>query len=446
MNIVQLANFIVDFLLALWFFRPIKPYPGRSTAKTVLSLLLFAFLIPIYLNAFDYNGGVLDTILRFVLRTAVYTIYVHSAKGRSWGISLCIAAIAWLTFTAGNNILLTPMLMPLRFKELAFSQSYIINYVICELLEFAFYFVIITLVSRLTPLDAIRRIPPARVQVLSAMTIIEIYVKLTLARLNPTTITEYETALTVYPFIMQFLALAALVFFERYMFSRTQQEQQHMNELAARYRVEYAQASRDADSSIRRLHHDLNNHLNTILRLSGDNARLDAYVQKLLEDGLEDYESLVSTGNSLLDGLISAKIRRARKESISVSANVDFRDGGFLADADICTIFGNALDNAIEAGMQVKDPDKRSLLIRCGSAGESLNITISNYFEGELKRESDILLSRKTEAGHGLGLSSIRSAVKNYGGVMAVSADDLHNFILTISIPIPETAETSASK
>ena len=151
---------------------------------------------------------------------------------------------------------------------------------------------------------------------------------------------------------------------------------------------------------------------------------------------------MTDTGSSLLDGLLSEKVRRANRGGVDLTVNVDFRQGGFLNDMDLCITFGNALDNAIEASLKVEDREKRGVLVKCGPAAGNLVITVTNYYEGDLKRSGGVLLSSKSGPGHGIGLASIRWTAERYGGVMTAEADGFRNFVLSVLIPIPDEDTT----
>ena len=140
----------------------------------------------------------------------------------------------------------------------------------------------------------------------------------------------------------------------------------------------------------------------------------------------------------MIDGLLSEKMRRASEADIAMSVAVDLRNSGNISDMDLCTIFGNALDNAIEASLKVKDSSLRSIMVRCQDQAGSMVLSVQNYFEGSLRRVGQEIATSKSEPGHGMGLSGIRRAAEKYGGIMTSTTDEYHNFILTVLIPLPQ--------
>jgi sensor histidine kinase regulating citrate/malate metabolism len=103
---------------------------------------------------------------------------------------------------------------------------------------------------------------------------------------------------------------------------------------------------------------------------------------------------------------------------------------------DICTIFGNALDNAIEYEQQIEEEEKRLIHVSLFAQKGFVMIRFENYFEGELKLEGDLPITTKQDTYyHGYGLKSIRYAVQKYDGVVNVAQKE-NWFELKILLPI----------
>ena len=76
---------------------------------------------------------------------------------------------------------------------------------------------------------------------------------------------------------------------------------------------------------------------------------------------------------------------------------------------DVCSIFGNALDNAIESVMKTEDKEKRLIHLTVSKVKSFVMIRVENYFEGELKMDDGELVSTKTDKDfHGYGIKSIK--------------------------------------
>ena len=151
---------------------------------------------------------------------------------------------------------------------------------------------------------------------------------------------------------------------------------------------------------------------------------------------MEAYESYQHTGNEYLDIVLRDKAKAAREKGIDFTAVTPFADGGFLAPLDISTLFGNALDNAIESVRKIADPDKRLIHVSVQRQKGFLRIRIENCFEGKIRFENGMpVTSKKDSAFHGYGTKSIRRIAESYGGSMTIHTEG-DWFELRVLIPL----------
>lgn len=197
---------------------------------------------------------------------------------------------------------------------------------------------------------------------------------------------------------------------------------------AARER-DYLQARIADETRLRQVYHDLKNHLLLLGQGEGGAAQAMAADLRRQIEGVEDY---LHTGNTALDVILRDKARLAREKQIDFNAVVHFQDGGFIAPLDLSSIFGNALDNAIEASEKLP-PEARLITVKAAARGGMLVISVENNMApGPLAART----SKDDAFLHGLGLASIRRAVNDYGGSVSVRAEE-GVFRLHIMIPIP---------
>lgn len=95
-------------------------------------------------------------------------------------------------------------------------------------------------------------------------------------------------------------------------------------------------------------------------------------------------ENYQRTGNPFLDTIISDKSKKANEQGIDFSAVIQFESESFLAPLDISTIFGNAVDNALEASMTLPQ-DQRLITIKAGRIHDMLVIVFKNHVLPEKK-------------------------------------------------------------
>ena len=154
-----------------------------------------------------------------------------------------------------------------------------------------------------------------------------------------------------------------------------------------------------------------------------------------LEQELESYSPEMQTGNSVLDTLISGKMMNCRARDIKVTCVADGNILDFMHVADICTIFGNALDNAIENVSLIDDPEKRLIHISVSNKKNFVLIQINNYCESQIKIKNGYPVTTKADKdNHGFGLKSIRYTVEKYHGTVKFEINK-NWFELKILIP-----------
>ncbi len=154
-----------------------------------------------------------------------------------------------------------------------------------------------------------------------------------------------------------------------------------------------------------------------------------------LEQELESYSPELETGNSVLDTIIAGKMMNCRANNIKITCVADGDVLEFMHVADICTIFGNALDNAIESVSLIDDPEKRLIHLSLSQKKNFVLIQINNYCEGTITMKNGYPVTTKADKGnHGFGLKSIRYTVEKYHGTLTFDLKD-NWFELKMLIP-----------
>ena len=149
------------------------------------------------------------------------------------------------------------------------------------------------------------------------------------------------------------------------------------------------------------------------------------------------YDSAIQTGNRVLDVVLTEKSLYCEAEHITLTCMVDGAKLGFIDQADLYALFGNALDNAIESVMKQRDPAKRVIQVSVYPDNGFLMIRIRNYCDEPIALVDGLpATSKKTDKGyHGYGLRGIRYTAEQYGGTMSVKiAPD--SFTLQVVLPL----------
>jgi sensor histidine kinase regulating citrate/malate metabolism len=106
-----------------------------------------------------------------------------------------------------------------------------------------------------------------------------------------------------------------------------------------------------------------------------------------------------------------------------------------MDEIDISTIFGNAIDNAIESVRKIEDVDKRLITVKVSSLKGFLHIVIGNCYQGEIKMVGGLpKTTKKNKEYHGYGVKGIKQTVLKYDGSTTIKAENGW-FELRILIP-----------
>ncbi len=195
-------------------------------------------------------------------------------------------------------------------------------------------------------------------------------------------------------------------------------------------------SSQQSWETINQKYHDMKNHLN-VLRLEKDFSKQQKHLDDL-EKALETYDQVYLTDNSSLDIILSSKHNEIVNNNISFNLVVDGKELDFIKTLDLVSIFGNALDNAIESLKKTRDKTKRLLNLIVFKRANFLVIKIENYYDSKIKYvKGSLITTKKDTFYHGYGIKSINLAVEKYGGVANIETEN-NWFILTILIPLPK--------
>lgn len=181
-------------------------------------------------------------------------------------------------------------------------------------------------------------------------------------------------------------------------------------------------------------YHDLKHQI-VGLRAESDEEKRKDWLDAM-ERELEMYEPVNKTGNKVLDTILAEKLFKCQKNHIQMTCVADGELLDFMHVTDICAIFGNALDNAIENTVMLEKVEKRMIHVSLSKQRQFTLIKIENYCESELDiGKNKIPITTKIDKkNHGYGLQSIIYATEKYNG--SVSFDIRNNwFELIVLFP-----------
>lgn len=152
----------------------------------------------------------------------------------------------------------------------------------------------------------------------------------------------------------------------------------------------------------------------------------------VLEDIRKDvsiYDSRIETGSPLLNVLLTEKSLYCEQNDINISCMVDGGKLGFIEEGDLYCLFGNLIDNALEAVKNIAEPERRIINLVVKQKDSMLLVQEENYFDGELEFDDGLPVTTKGDKyRHGFGMRSLRLIARKYGGELSayVKGDVFH--------------------
>ena len=228
-----------------------------------------------------------------------------------------------------------------------------------------------------------------------------------------------------------FLFIIQFLYSKNTMYIRELEKQNEFKIDKMQKQFEYYQSKQAYEERIKSIYHDMKNHL--LVLENKENTEETQKMAKKLREQIESYEEYTHTGNEFLDVIIKDKTRITKEKNIDFIVAIDFNNINSIEPLDISTIFGNALDNAIE-GVEKLSEEKRVIYVKAGKINEFLSIVVENNYNPDIKLENK-RTTKKDNFLHGYGIQNIENAVEKYNGTCTITKEN-EKFTLKILIPI----------
>ena len=192
---------------------------------------------------------------------------------------------------------------------------------------------------------------------------------------------------------------------------------------------------------INRKCHDLK-HQGAALRKINNQER-QAEIIDSIENSIMIYDSNLDTGNEILDTVLTEKSLICNEKHIALTCVTDVKLLDFMDTIDLYTLFGNALDNAIEGVTKIEDEQSRHISILVHEKIGLIFIQFENPFVGTIGRKENKIISSKPKDGyHGYGIQSIINVAEKYDGFVTIETEN-QIFLLRITIPTATNSNRS---
>ena len=174
---------------------------------------------------------------------------------------------------------------------------------------------------------------------------------------------------------------------------------------------------------MREWRHDYHNHIQALATMleQGDTEKAREFLSEI-HDTLTKVDTVLKTGNTMVDAILNSKISLMYAKQIRVDATAKVPPSLSVKDIDLCVIMGNLLDNAVEACEKLPE-NSRFVRIYIAVKGNHLYLSFTN--SAGKKQEKVGTLFRSTKGAHGgIGLSRVDSLVSQYGGYVTRASED----------------------
>lgn len=194
------------------------------------------------------------------------------------------------------------------------------------------------------------------------------------------------------------------------------------NQLLAMESRRYMELQTYLDNT-RRLRHDFRQHLHVIAGLTetGQLEELKSYLRQYESELSEHRPSLCA--NAAVDALAGYYDHAAGQQSVPVEWKLALPRQLPMPEADLCTILGNLLENALHASQKLPPEQRRVQVMAQMLSPAMLGLVVENRYDGMLKKQQGILHSTKHE-GTGIGLVSAETVVHKYNGNLHLETEE----------------------
>ena len=191
-------------------------------------------------------------------------------------------------------------------------------------------------------------------------------------------------------------------------------------------------------SQTERLRHDMKNHIIALSALSQNKEweKIDAYLKNM--EGVALNADGDMTGNKAVDALLYQKRKRAKEENIKWECDVQIPKGCCINEFDLCVLFGNLLDNALNACGRMQRRECRFINIKARTVKKCFLLEVKNSMDGTEKYVEEFTIKEGLPE-HGIGLLNVGDVVNKYNGAVKKEAEN-GVFVISILLPLSDAA------
>ena len=187
------------------------------------------------------------------------------------------------------------------------------------------------------------------------------------------------------------------------------------------YQLRHYSFIEEKNMMLKRYRHDMTNHWMLVNRLiKSDKFDLaEEYSGKMAEKLIGEENLILDTGNPILDAILTEKIQKSKSLNIDFLNEIIISKGIKIDPIDCCIIFGNILDNAIEACAKLDN--KRYIKINLSSKENMLICKIKNSINPKNLINKDYKTTKQDKDKHGFGIANVKKSIEKYNGYIDIN-------------------------
>lgn len=176
-----------------------------------------------------------------------------------------------------------------------------------------------------------------------------------------------------------------------------------------------------------RLCHDYKHQMQIVQDLLNEQC-YDA-AQKLLSEMLKKATKKgtdVFCKNYYLNTILREKCQQAKLNHIKFETDCELGNSIFINPADLCSVFFNLINNALEASEKVPEQEERRVSVYVRETRGMLCIIVKNTIKEKpfIQKSNRIFSTKKEEGIHGVGIKNVEEIAKQYNGALFLEAED----------------------
>ena len=423
--------FVIEILFSLHllsFYLPKKKYPICRYILTILSCLLIAIIFPLFKNV-SYSwwySSIMFLILFTCCAISLYFVYNISIQN-IFLISITAYTSQHLAYQA-YNVLTTFLSIEEKLSFISYGDIPLnVNITYLNIISFSILLIVYVIIYTIVFVIFNERINKDEAKI-SNFSIVLISGLILLIDIIINSIIIYsdkfqgkEVSIIICTYNILCCLMVLFLLFNILNIKQLKTELTITSQLLNKAEEQYKQNKENVDL-INIKCHDLKHQI----RNFGNKANISNETVKELENIINIYDSNIKTNNDALDLILTEKSLLCQKKNINLKCFADCSKLNFITEADLYSLFGNMIDNAIEAVTKIEDVNKRSISLIVRNALSCTSIFISNYYDGKIILDNNGMpkTTKLNNGYHGYGLKSIKLIVDKYNGDFKIDIKD----------------------